>query len=98
MRLFSFAGTSGLILLIAMTPAVAQTSSSKASPKSPPAKIAPAPASVQPLFSPIPSAKTPDQCRADCAKTYYFCLAENEQSECAPQWSQCRITCNTPGR
>jgi hypothetical protein len=49
------------------------------------------------LQSPIPLASTTPggdagQCRASCAKSYYFCSARDD-GDCASQWAQCSARC-----
>ncbi len=34
------------------------------------------------------------QCRMTCAQTYYFCLANDPDVDCASNWSQCRVSCS----
>jgi len=68
------------------------------------AKPAPAPAvaaseAVNPILPiPIPLAasrqgRDPDQCRASCARTYYFCRANGDDDSCSGQWAQCKSRC-----
>jgi hypothetical protein len=33
------------------------------------------------------------QCRASCAKSYYFCRASPDDDGCASQWAQCKSRC-----
>ena len=78
------------------TPAPTTPNATPATPTTPSPPVAPA-------FSPIPPQATAEQCRMRCAQDYYFCLAENEISDCAPTWGQCRLACNktattTPAR
>lgn len=42
---------------------------------------------------PKPGLRTADQCRAECARDYYFCLAESDEEVCAPAWTLCRLAC-----
>ena len=98
------------VVLLAFAPALAQDAEAPATlrpsiradgPAPQSAGAAPVPATVIPVtpppaFSPIPPQPTADQCRTACAQTYYFCLAENEVSDCAPAWSQCRLACSKP--
>lgn len=37
------------------------------------------------------------QCRLSCARTYYFCLANNGDDTCAQDWGQCRARCPSDG-
>lgn len=84
------------LLLLAVVPAFAQTPASPALRPSvgvtPPKTKAPTPP-PPPAYSPVPKPPSADQCRAACAQSYYFCLAENEVQDCAPAWSQCRLAC-----
>lgn len=60
-----------------------------------PAAATPAtPAPPVAAYSPIPPPPSAEQCRTACAQAYYFCLAENDVSDCAPAWSHCRLACN----
>ena len=54
-----------------------------------PAPKAPA-VKIEPLVRP---ARTVDQCRATCDRDYFFCLAESDESLCAPLWTTCRLAC-----
>jgi hypothetical protein len=71
--------------------AAAKAAGTTTSPGASAATTAPAPPAA---FSPIPPPPSAEQCRTRCAQDYYFCLAENEMSDCAPAWNQCRLTCN----
>lgn len=47
---------------------------------------------------PIPLAagrqgQDPGQCRASCAKTYYFCGASGDDDSCGGRWVQCKSRC-----
>ena len=95
------------LLLFAFAPAFAQEAPTPMRPSiqadgpvrqsQTPAPSAPAAPPV-PAMSPIPPPPTAEQCRTACAQTYYFCLAENEVSDCAPAWSQCRLACSAAVR
>jgi hypothetical protein len=70
-------------------------------PKQPPPKKAVVAAPVTTpsvvLQAPIPLASTTlggdaGQCRASCAKSYYFCSARDD-GECPTQWAQCNARC-----
>jgi len=58
------------------------------------AQPAPKPASP-PISRPAPTRPSADQCRATCARSYYFCIAENEIEACSPAWAQCRSACGS---
>ena len=78
-----------------MRPSISADSAASKSQSQTPAPATPAsPPPPTPAFSPIPPAPTAEQCRTACAQADYFCLAENEVSDCAPAWSQCRLACN----
>jgi hypothetical protein len=54
------------------------------------------------LQAPIPLASTTlggdaGQCRASCAKSYYFCSARDD-GECPTQWAQCSARCTSTYR
>lgn len=38
----------------------------------------------------------PAECRRACARSYYFCLAEDSPDACGPTWGQCRSACEAP--
>ena len=70
-------------------------------PKQPPPKKAVVAAPVTTpsvvLQAPIPLASTTlggdaGQCRASCAKSYYFCSARDD-GECPTLWAQCNARC-----
>ena len=33
------------------------------------------------------------RCRMSCAQDYYFCLAQDEATDCGPGWRQCLLAC-----
>ena len=37
--------------------------------------------------------RDPDQCRASCGRTYYFCRANADDDGCPTQWMQCKSRC-----
>jgi hypothetical protein len=37
--------------------------------------------------------RDPDQCRASCSRTYYFCRANGDDDGCPTQWMQCKSRC-----
>jgi hypothetical protein len=37
-----------------------------------------------------------NQCRLNCAQTYYFCQAGEETESCGSAWAGCRSSCATP--
>lgn len=37
--------------------------------------------------------RDPDQCRASCGRTYYFCRASGDDDGCPTQWMQCKSRC-----
>ncbi len=37
--------------------------------------------------------RDPDQCRASCSRTYYFCRASGDDDGCPTQWMQCKSRC-----
>ena len=68
-------------------------------PKKAPAAAAPVIAPSFVLQSPIPLASTTPggdagQCRASCARTYYFCKAQDDD-QCPAQWAQCSARCTS---
>lgn len=47
-----------------------------------------------PSFSAMPmQVADPGRCRMSCAKDYYFCLAQDEASDCGPGWRGCVLSC-----
>ena len=38
-------------------------------------------------------ARDPNQCRAACSRTYYFCRANGDDDGCPTQWMQCKSRC-----
>ncbi|HEY3887169.1 MAG TPA: hypothetical protein VGL73_01255 [Caulobacteraceae bacterium] len=63
------------------------------------------PARAAPIASPVLRASLPpsdaallpadpDQCRAGCAHTYYFCLAGDDAPSCPQNWTACLASCN----
>jgi hypothetical protein len=38
----------------------------------------------------------PNQCRAACARTYYFCLAGENAEACPEPWTRCVVDCTHP--
>lgn len=59
----------------------------------PPLPSLPSLASLASLAS-LPAPPNPEQCRLQCAQTYYFCLAGDGSDECPQAWSQCRLGCD----
>ena len=37
--------------------------------------------------------RDPDQCRASCNRTYFFCRASGDEDSCPTQWMQCKTRC-----
>ena len=35
----------------------------------------------------------PNQCKASCARTYYFCRANSDDDTCPTSWGQCKSRC-----
>jgi hypothetical protein len=64
-----------------------------------PAPPVAAPEVANPILPiPIPLAasrqgRDPDQCRASCARTYYFCRSNGDDDSCSGQWAQCKARC-----
>lgn len=62
--------------------------------------FSPAPVAAPSAPALASNAPPPDgaRCRASCARDYYFCLAREETSDCAPSWGRCRSGCDfSPG-
>jgi hypothetical protein len=38
-------------------------------------------------------ARDPDQCRASCNRTFFFCRANGDDDSCPTQWMQCKSRC-----
>jgi len=90
-----------VLALLLMTFALASPAGAAGPVKQPAPKKAPVAAPVTTpsavLQAPIPLASTTPggdagQCRASCAKTYYFCSARDD-GECPTQWAQCNARC-----
>ena len=58
------------------------------------AKPLPVLAAAKPRSSPLPT--DVGQCRLDCARSYYFCLAGDDADSCGPTWASCLSACNAP--
>jgi hypothetical protein len=56
----------------------------------PPQTPIPAPGGLFALQTP---AQIAEQCRADCARAYYFCLSSDSPDNCPQSWGQCRQSC-----
>ncbi|CAN5341878.1 hypothetical protein BH10PSE3_BH10PSE3_15690 [soil metagenome] len=41
----------------------------------------------------VAQARDPDQCRASCSRTYYFCRSNGDDDGCPTQWMQCKSRC-----
>jgi hypothetical protein len=84
-----------LILAALAAPASAQQRA-KPSTAVPPTS---APDTTNPILPvPLPLAaerqgRDPNQCRAACAKAYYFCGANGDGDSCGGQWAQCKSRC-----
>jgi hypothetical protein len=50
-------------------------------------------ASLPPLATPV-AAIDSGQCRAACARPYYFCLANDDTGSCPQTWSRCLVACD----
>ena len=85
-----------LILAAVAAPASAQQ---RAKPSTAVPLTASAPATTNPILPvPLPLAaerqgRDPNQCRAACAKAYYFCGANGDGDSCGGQWAQCKSRC-----
>ncbi len=59
----------------------------------------PAPQSANPIlpvllpFAADRQSRDPGQCRAACAKAYYFCGSAGDDPGCGGQWAQCKSRC-----
>jgi hypothetical protein len=89
-----------LLMLAALaTPASAQLRGGKAMrviPPTPVAQPAEAPNPILPVPIPLAAGRQgldPGQCRASCAKTYYFCNATGDDDSCVGRWVQCKSRC-----
>lgn len=85
-----------LILAALAAPASAQQ---RAKPSTALPPTASAPDTTNPILPvPLPLAaerqgRDPNQCRAACAKAYYFCGASGDGDSCGGQWAQCKSRC-----
>ena len=41
----------------------------------------------------VAQARDPDQCRASCSRTYFFCRANSDDDSCPTSWMQCKTRC-----
>jgi len=100
--------TAALCLLIA-GPALAAPSAGLRGAQSAPTVATPAPAPLPPPIqskAPLaffasdaqPAARDAGQCRQDCARAYYFCLAGGDASSCPQIWTSCRADCSRDSR
>ncbi len=87
-----------LILAAVSSSALAQT------PK--PTRVIPTPSTAAPVQQAPPAlppplipltgatqARDPDQCRAACSRTYFFCKANSDDDSCPSSWMQCKSRC-----
>jgi hypothetical protein len=70
-----------------------------------PTRVIPPVSASQPVEAPNPilpipiplaagrQGQDPNQCRASCAKAYYFCAASGDDDGCGGQWAQCKSRC-----
>lgn len=88
-----------LLILAALSgSAVAQTAKpTRVIPAAP--AVAPAPA-ANPVLPPplipltgVSQGRDPDQCRAACSRTYFFCRANGDDDSCPTSWMQCKSRC-----
>lgn len=86
------------LIAVLAGPAVAQTAkptlvipptSSRATPQSDTPALPPP---LAPLTG-TTQARDPEQCKASCARAYYFCRANSEDDTCPTTWTQCRARC-----
>ena len=88
-----------LLMIAALaTPAGAQV-------RAKPTTVVPSTSTSQPVETPNPilpvplpfaadrQSRDPGQCRAACAKAYYFCAAGGDDDGCGGQWAQCKSRC-----
>jgi hypothetical protein len=75
------------------SPAGAQQAG-RATPTPPPQVVLPPPI---PLAQSRPGGDA-GQCRATCARTYYFCKAGTEDDSCSGQFAQCNARCTATYR
>ena len=86
-----------LILAALAAPASAQQRAKPTTVMAP--TSSPAPSTTNPILPiPLPLAaerqgRDPNQCRAACAKAYYFCAAGGDGDSCGGQWAQCKSRC-----
>jgi len=60
------------------------------------APVQPAPPALPPPLIPLTGAaqgRDPDQCRASCNRTYFFCRANGDDDGCPTNWMQCKSRC-----
>lgn len=91
-----------LLLTVALASPVGAATPPKAPIKAAPPKVAAVAAPISVLPAPIPLASTTPggdagQCRASCARTYYFCKAQDDD-QCPAQWAQCSARCTSSYR
>ncbi len=89
------------LLLVSLALASPAGADQKPAPKkAPPPAVAVVPqTALQPLI-PLASSRPggdPGQCRAACARSYYFCKAGDDDI-CPSQWAQCNARCNATYR
>ena len=86
--------TLAFLLMIA---ALASPAGAQVRPKPAPAVVASeAPNPILPIPIPLAASRQgrdPDQCRASCARTYYFCRSNGDDDSCSGQWAQCKARC-----
>ena len=79
----------------ATKPAVAAPSTA-----APPAPLTPGLDPRGPILPPVsgPVGGVAQQCRTNCAQTYYFCLSDGRADDCSTTWGQCRVACGAGDR
>ena len=87
-----------LILAAVSGSALAQTAKPTRVVPAPPgaAPVPPAAPALPPPLVPLTGAaqaRDPDQCRAACSRTYFFCKANSDDDSCPTSWMQCKTRC-----
>ena len=93
-----------VLSLLLVSAALASPAGAAPKPAAQPKASAPAvavPQSVLPPLIPLAQARAggdASQCRATCARTYYFCKSGTDDDSCPGQFAQCNARCTATYR